>query len=222
MQDIKSLSWTDDFACIDRGSNTEIRSSLKLDTPERQSDLAPKPLFIKKSSVTDPLAPLRPLPPTQPRFDIFTVQRQTALHVPPLVNHYDSLSTPHDKSSDQNPAYATTTSSLLLARYNANLASFRSQLSTHISTVSDAITESSRSQNEHKAKQSKRLASYWMLKPADEGLGDVERKAAEKKERIERLRQNGWRVNKERFGWKGEEYYRKLRRRVEVELRGSE
>jgi hypothetical protein len=29
-------------------------------------------------------------------------------------------------------------------------------------------------------------------------------------------------VNKERFGWKGEDYYRELRRRAEVELRGWE
>jgi hypothetical protein len=73
-------------------------------------------------------------------------------------------------------------------------------------------------QKEHKAKQSKRLASYWMLKPAAEGAVDANN--AEKRERIERLRQNGWRVNKERFGWKGEDYYRELRRRAEVELRG--
>jgi hypothetical protein len=60
-----------------------------------------------------------------------------------------------------------------------------------------------------------------MLKPAAErAVGANNPKAAEKKERIERLRQNGWRVNKERFGWKGEDYYRELRRRAEVELRG--
>ena len=223
MQDIKSLSWTDEFAYIDGGSSTELHLSLKLDTPERQSNLAPKPLFIKKkSSVMDPPVPLRPLPPKQPRCDFLTAYRQTALHVPPLVSHYDSLSTPYDKSTDPNPTYATVISSLHLAHYNANLASFRSQLSTHISTVSDAITKTSRLQDEHKAKQNKRLASYWMLKPADEGLGDVKCKAAEKEERIERLRQNDWRVNKEKFGWKGEEYYRELRRRAEVELRGSE
>jgi hypothetical protein len=59
-----------------------------------------------------------------------------------------------------------------------------------------------------------------MLKPAAEGAVDANnRKAAGKRERIERLRQNGWRVNKERFGWKGEDYYRELRRRAEVELK---
>jgi regulator of replication initiation timing len=113
--------------------------------------------------------------------------------------------------------------SLQLVRYNANLSSFRAQLSQHITSVSDAITKAAALQKEHMAKQSKRLASYWMLKPAVEGAVSANnRKAAEKRERIERLRQNGWRVNKERFGWKGEDYYRELRRKAEVELRGWE
>jgi regulator of replication initiation timing len=112
---------------------------------------------------------------------------------------------------------------LRLVRYNANLSSFRTQLSQHITSVSDTITKATALQKEHKAKQSKQLASYRMLKPAAEGAVAANNlKAAEKKERIERLRQNGWRVNKERFGWKGEDYYRELRRRAEVELRGWE
>lgn len=59
-----------------------------------------------------------------------------------------------------------------------------------------------------------------MLKPAAECLEESDRKTAERKERMDRLRQIGWKVNKERFGWKGDEYYRELRRRTEVELRG--
>jgi hypothetical protein len=108
--------------------------------------------------------------------------------------------------------------SLHLVRYNANLSSFRTQLSEHITSISDAITTTTALQKEHKAKQSKPLASYWMLKPAAEGAVDANN--TERRERIERLRQNGWRVNKERFRWKGEDSYRGLRRRAEVELRG--
>jgi hypothetical protein len=170
----------------------------------------------------DPPIPQRPLPTIPPRGAIRTIQRQTALQVPPLVNHFESLSTSHDTFLPPTLFHISITSSLYLARYNADLSSFRTQLSAHVTSVSDAITKAMILQREHKAKQSKRLASYWMLKPAAEGAVEVDRKTAEKKERIERLRKNGWRVNKERFGWKGEEYYRELRRRVEVELRGWE
>jgi hypothetical protein len=61
-----------------------------------------------------------------------------------------------------------------------------------------------------------------MLQPAAEGSKEVGRETAEMKERMDRLRQIGWKVNKERFGWKGEEHYRELRRRVEEELRRQE
>lgn len=77
-------------------------------------------------------------------------------------------------------------------------------------------------QKEHKANQCKRLASYWSFKLAvtgDDGEGCGDRKATETKERIERLRNNGWTVMKERYGWKGEEYYADLRRRAEMELK---
>jgi hypothetical protein len=59
-----------------------------------------------------------------------------------------------------------------------------------------------------------------MLRPAAGGSEGADCKAAEKQERIVRLKQTGWRVDKERFGWKGEECYRELRRRVDVELKG--
>jgi hypothetical protein len=58
-----------------------------------------------------------------------------------------------------------------------------------------------------------------MLKSAVEGFEEIKRKAAERKER---LRRNDWRVNNERLEWKGDDYYRGLRRRFEVELRGWE
>jgi hypothetical protein len=65
--------------------------------------------------------------------------------------------------------------------------------------------------------------SYWISKSTVEGTVDANnRKEAERRERIERLRQNGWRMNKERFGWKGEDHYRELKRSAETELRGYE
>jgi len=215
---INSIPLVEPFRDISITDGQELCMSVKLDTPERQSNLAPKPLFIKKNSTSiDPITPQRPLPPIPHRSALRRVQRQTAPQVQPLVNHYESLS--HSYRTPEPPtSLQPTMNSLHLVRYNANLSSFRTQLSEHITSVSDAITKTTALQKEHKAKQSKRLASYWMLKPAAESAIDANN--AEKRERIERLRQNGWRVNKERFGWKGEDYYRELRRRAEVELRG--
>jgi hypothetical protein len=200
-----------------------LRQRLKLDTPERHSDLAPKPLFIrKKSTIPNSPTPQRPIEPIQTRSAFRTTQRQTALQVSPLIHRYESLSTPQGTSLLKSSRDASANSSLLLARYNANLYSFSAQLAAHLASISSAITKTTILQKEHKAKQSKRLASYWMLKPAAEGSKEVDLKTAEMKERMDRLRQIGWKVNKERFGWKGEEYYRELRRRVEDELRRQE
>lgn len=46
----------------------------------------------------------------------------------------------------------------------------------------------------------------------------VEESKEKRAQRIKKLRDNGFKVNKERCGWKGEEYYEKFRRRVEIEL----
>jgi hypothetical protein len=211
---------TDDFEHVGVKSNPELYKTFKLDTTELLSDLAPKPLYIKKSTIAHPPILQQPLPAIPPRGSLRTSQRQTALQVPPLVKHYEFLSTCLGTSLPLDSIHASARSSLHLARYNANLSSFRSQLSAHFTSVSNAINKTKILQQEHKAKQGKRLASYWMLKPAAESSGEVDRRAADKKERIDRLRQNGWNVNKETFGWKGEEYYRELRRRAEVELRG--
>ena len=214
---INSIPLVEPFNDIGITDGQELCMSVELDTPERQSDLAPKPLFIKKNSTSiDPITPLRPLPSIPRCSALQRVQRQTAPQVLPLVNHYEPLSDSHH-TPEPPTSLQSTVNSLHLVHYNANLSSFRTQLSGHITSVSDAIIKTTALQNEHKAKQSKRLASYWMLKPAAEGVVDAN---DAERERIERLRQNGWRVNKERFGWKGEDYYRELRRKAEVELRG--
>lgn len=219
-EDAERLSATNEFCLASGEDNQELRLSLTvLDTLERQSDLAPKPLSIKKPTTVDPSTSQRLLPPILSPNALGTTQQRTGLQVSPLVNDYESLSMCCGTHLPSTSVHASATSSLHLARYNAHLTSFRTQLSVHIASVSDAITKTTTLQKEHKANQSTRLASYWMLKPAAEDCGNVDCRAVEKKERIDRLRQNGWRVNKERFGWKGEEYYRELRRRAEVELR---
>lgn len=43
-------------------------------------------------------------------------------------------------------------------------------------------------------------------------------KDAEKRERIERLRSQGWQVTKEKHGYKGGEYYERLRREAGEEV----
>ena len=42
----------------------------------------------------------------------------------------------------------------------------------------------------------------------------------QRRQRIERLRANGWQVRKEERGWKGVGYYEGIRRRAGVELWG--
>ena len=96
-----------------------------------------------------------------------------------------------------------------------------------------AIPEpASPSRNEHRdsrlapAKDA-RLRSFWSLQIADaqsrkDGSGPTwadEEKAKERKERIQRLKADGWKgVRKEAKGWKGSEHYEALRARVEQEL----
>jgi len=69
-----------------------------------------------------------------------------------------------------------------------------------------------------------RLRSFWSLQIKDmdtkaSTASADEEKVRERKERIERLKKEGWRgVRKEAMGWKGAEYYEGLRRRAEKEL----
>jgi hypothetical protein len=136
-------------------------------------------------------------------------------------------------------------SSSSLARYNDALASFRTVIISAISATSTAIETTNRIQKEHEEEKrrafltqahdksacGKRLASYWLLSmpvrcPTGSMLRGVDRAQAKEenqklkktRERIEKLREEGFHVRKERYGWKGAEYYDDLRRMAEREL----
>lgn len=220
-QGMESLSVSEDFQPLRTDSGHGLHPCLSLETPEPQSEVAPKPLVSKRRAIvlTQPALP-RKVPLIPPRCALRTTQRQTALQASTVVNQYESLSTSPNASCTPTSFYAPVNSSSRLARYNTDLLSFHTRLSAHLASVSDDIRKTTVLQQEHKAERCKWLASYWMLSPALQDSEEADRKAGEKNARIDRLRQNGWRVNKDRFGWKGEEYYRELRRRVELELTG--
>ncbi|RMZ90476.1 hypothetical protein DV736_g2295, partial [Chaetothyriales sp. CBS 134916] len=136
-----------------------------------------------------------------------------------------------------------------LARYNTALITFIATVHTALSMTRSTITSTQELQDEHAAAKrrafiasstdaGKRMASYWLLDtsitPTMKGRtrergarkevynrGDEEDETAKKKkqERIEKLRAAEWRVNKEKFGWKGNAYYDTLIREVDIEMR---
>ena len=67
-----------------------------------------------------------------------------------------------------------------------------------------------------------RLRSFWNLQIKDaqrQNRSDADGVDEEKRKRIERLRGEGWKsVTKERCGWKGSEYYERLRGQAEQDL----
>ncbi|RMZ84515.1 hypothetical protein DV737_g1120, partial [Chaetothyriales sp. CBS 132003] len=124
-----------------------------------------------------------------------------------------------------------------LSRYNAALSAFLTTVHTAISTTRCAITSTQELQDEHAAAKrraflanssdaGKRMASYWDRATRQEvdNHGDEEDEAAkkQKQERIEKLRCGEWRVNKEKFGWKGSVYYDTLIREIDIEMRLGE
>lgn len=117
-------------------------------------------------------------------------------------------------------------------RYASLLRDLTSQVTHHISHIESTIAETSFLQQEHRRKKAQgedrgegQKASYWLL--SSQGTtnkakaSDKEVKSAEYRERIEQLRKEGWRVNKDRKGWKGEEYYKDLRKKAWAEIEQS-
>ena len=199
----------------------EPHTAIKIACPDEA--LLPKPLTIKKRSTASPIpatAAQRPLPPIPSRI----VKRKTAPFYSSAFPGGIELPLPPSPVSVKQPVRAHDTlqtylSSHSLARYNEQLSSFRIQLSSHISSVNEVITYTTFLQKEHRAKQTKRLASFWSFSPKKGSNDDDEKKNADKKARIEKLRQCGFRVTKERYGWKGQDHYDELRRRAEIELK---
>ncbi|KIV85033.1 hypothetical protein PV11_00769 [Exophiala sideris] len=136
-----------------------------------------------------------------------------------------------DPSNDHLDAYLSSAS---LTRYNASLADFASQLRKHICFLDGELARVRSVQDERataKTLTNNRLASFWTLSTAStsaaarrqqgddhEDVDGEEPVLKAKKERINRLRLAGWNVRKEKHGYKGEEWYNSLRRRLEREL----
>ena len=199
-------------------------------------DLVPRPLFVKRKmdAVKDAVASAEisrafsPIPTTLNLSNRKTapsplVKSASKAHLVPLSLLSPAtacrLSSVQDKTPQTHRASSPHLSSRSVAHYNGLLASFRNRISGHIANVEKAMAQTTLLQEEHRAKHSKRLASFWSFDPAATNDEDGrESKAQEKRERIEKLKKDGWRVTKEKFGWKGEAYYDELRRKAEVEL----
>ena len=105
--------------------------------------------------------------------------------------------------------------------YMAYLATLRPRIERHLSDVTNLITETKALQGERQSKKSmafkSREASYWLLSTEIKN-GDTGNE--EKKARIEQLRREGWKVRKEKWGFKGEGWYSVLREKALDECAG--
>lgn len=173
-------------------------------------DLTPKPLCIKKkpesidiasTGISHRLSTYRPQPP-------HTGRRKTAV-LPIISKNFASL------------ANRTSFSSYLrqgaIDRYNNHLRTFCQQIRAHIVAVNNSINSTAELQRQHRVNQTKRYASFWSFAGPQTENG-VDPKDQERKERIERLRDNGWLVRKEKRGFKGTQYYEDLCNKALAEL----
>ena len=224
--DFKRYSARQPFKSLISDEEFESRSSSHAqDTTNinlNDGKLMPKPLFIQKrtsdlnqssSSASDQLLPTTAEP-------LYLSQCTTAI-IPSSPNGKITL-VPTTRTTSSSPTTTPTPppGNQQPSTYNTNLQTFYHLLLNHLATINHTITTTTHLQNEHTLNKTKRLASFWSFKPVlankangandddDEEEEDV--KAREKKERIELLRREGWRVNKEKFGWKGEAFYEAL------------
>lgn len=102
-------------------------------------------------------------------------------------------------------------------------ASLRHQLIGHITSVEEAISAAEHVQHHHRLSRAHHLArlsssvSVSSEFSSDEKVGNDARSRL-RKERIQRLRVNGWKVTKESHGFKGQRYYEQVRQRAEEDL----
>lgn len=177
-----------------------------------QEALLPKPLLLKKTASLQPPPASRALPPIPARDPVL---RKTALQTllnPSVFTIFDSSPvTPRfNQIRDTfDPKYSQASRPWHLQKYNILLSGFRTQLLQHIASIDANISKTTTLQIERNKNKTSRQASFWSIKE------DVE--AKEKKARIDRLRTEGWNVNKRTHGWKGEEYYAELRSRALVD-----
>jgi hypothetical protein len=186
--------------------------------------LIPQPLVIKKTSAVpaDTSSNCQLLPLTLKTRGV--QQHKTATNPPEAAPNAPPSTTSPDLQ-DQQPELShahVPSHSPTIIRYHTDLSHFRHQLSNHLSFIDRTIVNTTNLQQQHRLNQSKRVASFWSFQPVVNSAADDEEDArtGEKKERVERLRQGGWNVTKERHGWKGEAFYEELRGHALAELRG--
>ncbi|KIW65150.1 hypothetical protein PV04_07432 [Phialophora macrospora] len=190
-----------------------------------------------------------PLPPSTP-LTISRSTPTTPDNVTPRFRMIRDAFSP-DPQNEHLEAYLSSTASARLARYNDKLAEFRARLRNHIAYVDGELTRVQKMQTERRAARmlgpKQRYASFWSFdaarspcpkrrkSPMEDDDGDEDgppgedvsvhdeedAKAKAKKERIDRLRQQGWRVRKENHGFKGTQFYDDLCSCVENELNNS-
>ncbi|KAL9105711.1 MAG: hypothetical protein Q9227_009151 [Pyrenula ochraceoflavens] len=105
--------------------------------------------------------------------------------------------------------------------YNSHLQDLRPQIEAHIVNIELRIRQVEGAQMLRKRNRGKagtgmgrEEKSYWLLNNNGREKSDV------MQERIERLRAEGWEVKKEKWGWKGEAWYRGIRERAIDEVVG--
>ncbi|OAL31147.1 hypothetical protein AYO20_08382 [Fonsecaea nubica] len=155
---------------------------------------------------------------------------------------------PHNEHLEM---YLSGYASPALSLYNAHLADFRAQLRKHIAYVNVEIGRVQKIQGERSAARTlgpkQRLASFWSFEVAstistskvapssacvrrsDDLVRDGcdhpsrcgESRGKIKEEKIDELRRQGWKVCKERHGFRGMGFYENFRRRVEAELEAT-
>ena len=201
-----------DLAAFEKSTRVYTSITTLSDNLAHKECLVPRPLSIQKRASTQP-APV--------------LSTSTALL--PVRASSDPIT--NSQPPPSNPNITPT----LVASHTQNLEDMRAQLTKHLSTLSTIVTATVNAQSAHRLTQSKRMASFWSFQPVQQQLdedaendgGSGRREAgkgrhrantngdgkgdAEKKERIDRLRRNGWKVTKEMHGWKGEAHYRDLR-----------
>ncbi|KAJ9615411.1 hypothetical protein H2200_001486 [Cladophialophora chaetospira] len=180
-----------------------------------------------------------PLPPATPVSDSPTIHLTPGIATPRFQIIRDAFSP--DPHNDHLEAYLSSLASIQLVRYNSHLADFHARLRDHIIYTDNEIATVQKLQAERSAKKTlgpkQRLASFWSFQAVDSPCprrgraeatdqresddkagGDNDAKDTARKERIDRLGREGWRVCKERHGFRGVAFYDDLARQVEAEL----
>ena len=216
------------------------------DFNSKDNNLIPKPLAIKKKtkSARGSQTP-RPLPPPPIQANSLALRRPA---IPLAINTNVDIKASNTPPTPGWTAPINDLAALnnylrqrSITRYNSLLASLCPQINAHISTVAVSAELAIAARAEHQAQKAnmQRLASFWCLPktpeksaiPAHSGrrrlprsrttanVRDLKDNDEQRARRVEELRERGWKVrSKEERGFKGAEYYERIRRRALAEL----